>query len=300
MGKEPQRRSTKATVGARKRCSERDDVDRNKQQRCEARHGGRRVSSERRKRCQRERHLRYPEVPRAVALPDGMHIVVGDRRCHREVAERRRDESNGIERPESCSREGRGKRQPAVELEIQHATELRWPASPPARQRTVDPVGQRRSRHRERPRDPRGVASSIARTCEGRGGDDRSGEAPAEGERIDRVQIVGLPVVTTSERARDQELLKKERARSRDHESDAASTVISRERGRGKEDRDDPSARDPNPSCAHALRMMASIVPGGGGDCRQIVGPERALRMGRDARLRRVLLRASAFAESKR
>src|SRR4029077_17803246 len=41
----------------------------------------------------------------------------------------------------------------------------------------------------------------------------------------------------------------------------------------------------------------ASIVPGGGGSCRPFVAPHRALRMGRDARLRRVLVCASAFAQ---
>src|SRR5256885_11046872 len=41
----------------------------------------------------------------------------------------------------------------------------------------------------------------------------------------------------------------------------------------------------------------ASIVPGGGGDCRWIVAPGRALWMGGDARLRRVFVRPPAFVE---
>src|SRR5256885_3376467 len=51
----------------------------------------------------------------------------------------------------------------------------------------------------------------------------------------------------------------------------------------------------PAPTPAHD---GASIVPGGGGACRQIVAPRRGLRMGGDARLRRVLVRTSAFSES--
>jgi len=181
-----------------------------------------------------------------------MYVLVRDPQCHCEVAQRGRDDTNGIECPEPRSSEGRRKREPAVELEVEHATETRWPAPAPARQRTVDPIGQRRSRHRERPRDPRRVASSIARTCQRRRGNDRSGEAPAERERIDRVQIVGLPVIATPKCLRDQELLKKERGERCGRESDASPAVIPRERNRGEEDRDEPSARDTNPSCAHA------------------------------------------------
>ena len=57
---------------------------------------------------------------------------------------------------------------------------------------------------------------------------------------------------TTGKCLRDQELLKKERAQRRGRESDASPVVIPRERDRGEEDRDDPSARDTNPSRAHA------------------------------------------------
>jgi hypothetical protein len=51
----------------------------------------------------------------------------------------------------------------------------------------------------------------------------------------------------------------------------------------------------PAPTPAHD---GASIVPGVGGSCRPFVAADRALRMGRDDRVRRVFLCASAFAES--
>src|SRR5437879_9716724 len=125
-----------------------------------------------------------------------MYVLVRDPRRHREVAQRGRDETNGIERPEPCSRERRRKGEPAVELEIEHATETRWPAPAPARQRTVDPIREGRTAEGQRPRDPRRVPPTIVRSCARGRGDDRCGEASAQRQRIDGVAIIGLtPIV---------------------------------------------------------------------------------------------------------
>src|SRR5439155_23378052 len=124
---------------------ERDDVDREKYRGRDPRDGRRRPAGERRERRERERHLGDAEVASTLALPDRMYVLVRDPRRHREVAQRGRDETDGIERPEPCSRESRRKREPAIELEIEHPTETCWPAPAPTRQRSVDPISQRRS-----------------------------------------------------------------------------------------------------------------------------------------------------------
>jgi len=173
-------------------------------------------------------------------------------RGHREIAERRRDEAEGVERSKPCSGEGRREREPAVELEIQHPAQTCGTSPAPTRERPVDPVGQRRPGQRERPRQPRGVASSITWPSERRRRDDRSGESPAERECINRVQVVRLPVIAAGKCLRDQELLKKERADSCSDELQTAAAVIACKRDRGDNDRDDSSTRDTNPPCAHA------------------------------------------------
>src|SRR2546423_3211835 len=124
-----------------------------------------------------------------------MYILVRDRRGHREIPERRRDQANCIERPEPCSRESRRERQPAVELEIEHPAETRRAASAPPGERTVYPIGERRPGEREGPGELRGVAPAIARARERRRGDDRSPEPSAERERVDSIEVIGLPIV---------------------------------------------------------------------------------------------------------
>ena len=180
-----------------------------------------------------------------------MDIFVSDRRRHREIAKRRGDETEGIERPEPCPCERCRQRQPAVELEIEHPAQTGRTAPAATRQRTVDPIGQRRTRERERPRDPRRVAPSITRPRERGRGDDRSAEPSAERERINSVQVLRLAVFVAPERSRDQDLLEEKGSECGRHES-RATPAITPEWDRREQNRNDPTARDTDPSCAHA------------------------------------------------
>jgi len=227
-------------------------VERQQHERSDARDGRRRGPGERRERGERESHLGYPKIPRAITLPDRMDILVRYRRRHREIPKRGRHETNRIERPEPCPRERCCERQPAVELQIQHPTETRRTAPTPARKRAVYPIGQRRTGEREGPRELRRIASPIAGPGDRRRGDDRSPKPSAQGNRVDGIEIVGLAIFAARESSRDEELLDQERSQGNSHEPRAATALISREQDGRAEDRDDPDAGDTNPSCAHA------------------------------------------------
>src|SRR5438309_2344912 len=185
-------------------------------------------------------------------------------------------------------------RERAAHLYLQPSRPRGSLASP--RERAVYPIAQGRARKRERPRDLRRIAAPIAasRQCSGR--DDRRAQSPAQRQRIDGIQVVGIFFVMASEGLRDQDLLDKKRGQRSGDETSAATPVISGERDRHEDDRSDSDARDTSPPRTHIANDGASIVPDRGGPF--VVASPRDRRLGGDARPRRALLLASARVES--
>src|SRR2546430_15685997 len=173
---------------------------------------------------------------------------------------------------------------------------MRGAATAPTREPAVYPIGQVRARTRERPRALRHIAAQIgaSRQCSGR--NDRRAQSPAQRQRIDGIQVVGIFFVMAGEGLRDQDLLDKKRGQCRGRETSAATPVVSGERDRDEDDRSDSDARDTSPPRTHIANDGASIVPDRGGPF--VVASRRDRRLGGDARLRRVLLLASARVES--
>lgn len=70
MGKGPQHSPTDTPAENRKRGSQREHVDRHQGERSDTREFGRYGAGERCERGERESHLGYPQIPRAIAFPD--------------------------------------------------------------------------------------------------------------------------------------------------------------------------------------------------------------------------------------